>query len=45
MDYFYNVLIYFLKLEKVDYIYLQWIDKKNGYNFKITLDFSIGNNL
>ncbi len=29
MDYFYNVLIYFLKLEKVDYIYLQWIDKKN----------------
>ncbi len=45
MDYVYDVLMYFLKLEKVDYIYLQWIDKKTAYNFKIDLDFSIGNNL
>ncbi len=29
MDYVYDVLMYFLKLEKVDYIDLQWIDKKN----------------
>ncbi len=28
MDYVYDVLMYFLNLEKVDYIYLQWIDKK-----------------